>query len=238
MDKTTIHDKVSDIICKMSRGTCVVKFNVMLNKKDKDGKAQGYYQEYEYPSNKYIDVNRARTIRRDFYYNVTITYNETFVTIRPENMIICRRRLQQCTDWFLHEKYKDLFTISNGLLIINPRMRIKPINIPMAYGDSIEFIPSVITEPDESVTQGVIMKINDKEEFPITIDDLFTFYYEMMSLNMYQSANTIVSSMKIRQDRFSVNQIGFDKPLPNREPKPYASAVNIKTSKKTSLNDL
>lgn len=197
MANGVIYDKVNDVICRLNRGAVTVQFSVVLNKKDKIGKSNNYYHVYEYQSNKYVNANYARSIRRDFSYYVTVKTagSSKALLIKPENMYLLRAGLTKTIEWFTTERYKGLFKISNNILVVDRSIEVGTVTIPAAYDKDIKIAPSVININD-SVTTGVKMKFGDEQTIPVTLEELYAFHYHMMELNMYQAASTIISSLE------------------------------------------
>lgn len=195
MSNGLIYDKVSDIIAYI--GKLTIKFNVVLNKKDMNGNANHYYHEYEYNSDKYNNVTTARTIRRDFsaYVSINDRDKKISVIIKAENMLLLRKGLSTACEWFISPDFNELFIIKNKLLILNKEIKTADILIPLAYDNNMIIQPSVITNYDTSVSPGVKITFNNKYSFDINISELFEFQYFMEELNIYQSANTIISSL-------------------------------------------
>lgn len=186
------YEKISDDICWLS-SEALLRFNVSLGRKNKDGTKRFFHQEYVYPS-KYLDMANSITIKRsfDFYLTIEMIGNlkslENIVTIRPRDMIYLQTQLGESIKWF-----NTIFrrTKSGNVLL---KGEYNNIRIPLSYDKYIELEPTVIIREDGKKSEGIRLYLNSQDVYTdINIDTYFGFIYLINTFNMYQAASTMLS---------------------------------------------
>lgn len=185
------YDRMSDDIYFLGgSGKFILRMNVSFAKKMDDDTRRHFYHEYSYDS-KYSDKGRVVSIRRSYDYYITLeSLNDKLngVMIRPQDMILLRSRLAEVASWFS----SDVFIARKGKLMVNKRP--SPIVID-GFPDrkSIKFEAIVIDWEDSSQTMGVRISLSDVIFSDITIDRFYGFIYIMNSIDMVQSAQSMLA---------------------------------------------
>lgn len=189
------YERISDDIYFLGGpGRFILRMNVSLaKKKDKNSNdRRHFYNEYSYDS-KYDDKGQVVSIRRSYDYYMTLESLEdrlNGVMIRPQDMILLRSRLSEVLNWFSN----DVFVIRKGKLMVGARP--KPVLIEgFADKKSIKFEPIIIDWEDGNQTRGVRISLSDIIFSDITIDRMYGFVYIINSINMVQSAQSMLAFM-------------------------------------------
>lgn len=172
----------------------IMKFNVILNKKNEDGTRRNYHSEYSYNSNKYSNVNTLYTMKRSFNYYISIEYmgkeNDTFIQIRVQDIMKVNYALEQAYKWFNHDS--DIFMIDNDKLSIVTK--VEPINIGRLSGDMGIVIEPIVINYEDMYYEGVRIYLNRTDNYvDMTIDKFSGLVYLLSNINMYQSAQLLLN---------------------------------------------
>ena len=200
------YEKLVDDVCWLSN-EAILRFNVSLGKKNKDGTKRFFHQEYVYPS-KYLDMQNSITIKRSFDSYLTIEMVgalksiDNVVTIRPRDMIYLQTQLNESVNWF-----STVFrrTKSGNISL---KGEYKNIKIPLSYEKYIELEPTVIIREDGSKSEGIRLYLNSQDVYTdISIDNYFGFLYSIKDFNMYHNAICLLAYMN---PSFGQNATVFD----------------------------
>lgn len=191
------YEKIADDIYVLGQDI-ILRMNVTLGRKKRDGNRYSYHNEYMYSSNKYIDMNQLITVRRsyDFFMtleNMTSGNFHNSIMIRPQDMYNIQAKLDQCRRWFTNEEFKNLYAYSddNKLVIVDEPV---PITIKgLAADKRIVIEPTIITY-EKAQLEGVRMYINDVNNYvDVNLDRFMGFIYLMNTIDMYGAAQSMVS---------------------------------------------
>lgn len=196
MDKLfsyTDYDKISDNIYFLGgSGKFVLRMNVSLARKAEDKTRRFFYQEYSYDS-KYSDKAQVVSIRRNYDYYMTLESLEdkdSGVMIRPQDMIYLRTKLADVSQWFTNGTFtmrKDKLTIASP-----PRPAFVKID-KFAENKFIRFEPTIIYWDDTREEIGVRVSLSDISYTDITVDKYYGLVYIINSINMIQSAQSMLA---------------------------------------------
>lgn len=187
-------EKISDIICYLSRDVNV-KFNVVLARKKEDGTRNFFHKEYEYNS-KYLDVDKSITISRSFDYYITLDFKDNFeagVMIRPKDMMNLQLKLNDSIRWF----GKLFKTDKEGNLIIFGDF--KKIYIKNLAGNKYLCLePTIIKYEDNTSKEGIRVFFSSTEVYTdIDIDNYMGFVYLMNKIDLYGAAITLLNYLNV-----------------------------------------
>lgn len=191
------YNKISDDV--MFLGDCMIlKFNVNLAKKDKNGERQIYHKEFEFGP-KY---DRRNSIKRvfDFYVSIenfkeSLAGTKDVVRISMQDMYYMKSALSAVFKWFFDESHKNIY-IQKGtdLVLMNRPQRI---NVELMYNGHISFDASVYVDRSGLKHPGVRLYINGDTNFSdMSVDTFLGFKYFIDNLNMYESAQLMLNYMQ------------------------------------------
>jgi len=189
------YDKLSDDLYFLGKYTSL-KFNVILNSKNSDKTRRNYHQEFSYNSNKYIDVKKLHSLKRQyrFYYSIesNMDNEKIFIMIHPENMRQVINKLNKVFEWFESDKFKNLFALDKDKLIRLDRP--EPVIIErLAMDMKIAFEPIVI-EYENSMYEGVRMYLNSKNSYvDLPVQKLSGLLYILENTNMVNAAQSMIT---------------------------------------------
>lgn len=191
------YEKISDDLCVLG-GLAILKFNVVLNHKNKDGKRTYFHSEVAYPSMKYGRRKTVINIKRQFSFFLSIETPsgnkqfKEFIYINPRDIIDVRMKLNSVFKWFSSKEYENLYIIKDDELVI--MKKVQPIKIiRLAMDKYIEFEP-IVCNTEYTKSMGVRMYLNgDSNYINIPIDSFLEFKYFIDSINMYQAALSLLS---------------------------------------------
>lgn len=212
----TKYDKISDDLMYLGKGA-LVKFNVALAYKDRNGCRRSYHNEYQYESKKYNNVTSdLRTIRRKFDYYISIDINGDFdssIMICPKDMIILRSTINNVAKWFTGGKVFGQDKQGNIHIVKEPnKMYIRNLN-----NKYIAFAPAVARYDNGTQKEAARLFINSDEVFvDVNIDTFMEFAYLMSSIDMYQCAIGLINYLG--RPEFGYNLMAFE---PSRDINPY-----------------
>jgi len=198
------YDMVSDLIDWLGH-SIQYKFIVKLASKEKDGTRSSFHREYSYKSS-YSDVDMVNSIKRSFDYYITLESlnKETYIQIRPQNMIMIQNVLNQVYMWLMND---SLWAIKNKALVVKGKPAPLVIsNLPMGKWISFELIS---IEYNGQYDKGVRIGLSDESQYTdVRIDQFMGFVYFMSSINMYQAALEIINY--VQRPAFGTNMVTFD----------------------------
>ena len=202
MNNIMKYEKISDDLCILGVNT-ILRFNVSLANKNQEGKKRLFHSEFEYRSDKYIDMNSACSIRRTFDYFLSIENMRNtdqgikeFIMIRIQDILYVREQFQLATRWFRDAKYENLFANSKGKLVMLGR--VEPIKIlGLAMGKSLMIEPIVINYDETNQTTGVRLYLSSLENYvDMSVDKFMGMVYLLSSINMYESAQILLNYLQ------------------------------------------
>lgn len=209
------YDKISDDLYFLGGGAkLVLRMNVSLARRSKEGNRQHFYSEYQYDIDKYLDKGSVISMRRrfDYYMSLESLEDKDFLTgimIRPQDMILLRSRLADVLPWFS----SDIYIVRAGkLMIVNRPSTITIDGFP--GGKSISFDPIVIDWEDNNQSMGVRITLSGGIYSDVTIDRFYGFIYTINSMNMIQSAQAMLAYMGMPEygtNRYEVDT-GYSEP--------------------------
>ncbi len=186
------YEKLSDDLCLLNRN-CIVRFNVQLGYKSKDGTKRDFHQEYSYPS-KYIDRAEGITLRRNFRYYITIELRDNYnagIMINIKDMLFLQSQLRESINWFgtLYKRTKNNKIIIKG--------DYKPIKIGnLSQNKYLELEPTIIDYSEYNQVEGIRMYFSSHDIYEdIDIDTYMGFVYLMLNFNMYDAASNLLAYM-------------------------------------------
>lgn len=200
--KQVRYDKISDDLCILGFNA-ILRFNVTLSKPTQEGKRQHYHQEYEYNSNKYIDMDKMITIRRQFDFYMTIEnirQNDSgikeFIMIRIQDILYVRDQLHNASRWFRDREFQNLFALKNNkhILIGN----VNPIVIEgLANEKYLKLEPTVLHYNNDTTAIGVRLSLSAPDNYvDISLDKFMAVVYLIDSINMYESAQLLINYLQ------------------------------------------
>lgn len=204
------YDKITDNLLWFSNDI-ILRFCVQLSVKNKEGLRQSYHQEYSYTS-KFLDTSLSRQIRRNIDSFLLIDVKGDFmnsVSIRYQNMIMLRLKLQNVVQWFT-----KLFKMQDGKLCIIGKYKNEQVALDM--GKCIEFEPIVIMYDDNTCCEGVRMYVNSRNIWvDMDISKFMAFYYLIDTFDMYQNACILINYLQ--RPEFGTNTYCINGTQSNRE---------------------
>ena len=207
------YDKISDDVYQISYNI-ILRFNVNLSRTSETYGRQFYHKEFEYETKN--SNYPVMSIKRSFDYYLSIEnvkVNETtntkeFIRIGVEEIMLLRQILNQAAEWFTSREYKDLYVIHNNQLIVTSK--IEPLvidHLPMDKYIAIEPWTCIISEEQ---IPGVRLYLSDKNNYAdIPINKFMGFVYTINGINMYQSAQLMLSY--IGRPEFGFNMTSYVK---------------------------
>lgn len=207
------YDKISDDIFFLGGGgRFILRMNVSLAKRMEDKTRKHFYQEYSYDS-KYSDKAQVVSMRRSYEYYMSLESLEdkgNGIMIRPQDMILLRSRLAEVLPWFGN----GTFVMRKGKLMISKRPEtIKIGGFP--ENRFISFDPVVLDWEDGNQTMGVRISLSDVTFSDITVDKFYGLVYIINSMNMVQSAQSMLAFMSMPE--YGTNRYEIDTGYSNND---------------------
>lgn len=202
MNNIIKYEKITDDLYILGVNS-ILRFNVSLANKNQDGKKRLFHSEFEYRSDKYIDINSACSIRRTFDYFLSIENMRNteqgvkeFIMIRIQDILYVREQFELATKWFRDAKYQNLFANSKGKLVMLGK--VEPIKIlGLAMGKSIMLEPIVISYDESNQTTGVRLYLSSLDNYvDMSVDKFMGLVYLLSSINMYESAQILLNYLQ------------------------------------------
>lgn len=166
------YSKISSFIYNLGFNTNL-KLNVRLDRPDKDKKRLGFYNEFRYRTDKYLDKSHMNSISiiTDSYLSIEQKTKDgnSFVMIRDYNMMYIRQQFNEAVNWVNNNVFaldrKQKLTIIAG--------NYNPINIPLSENQYMKLEPVVIVSEDQLQMPGVRLYISSD------------IYYVDMNMNKF-----------------------------------------------------
>lgn len=202
------YDKISDDLIYLGKGT-LVKFNVALAYRDKNGCRKSYHSEYQYSSKKYNNVSSdLRSIKRNFDYYLSIDVQGNFdasIMIRPKDMLIFQNAVKIISKWLLSGKVFGCDKQGNVHIIKD----VGKYYIKNLCGKYIAFAPAVIRYDNKPEQEGIRIFLNSDNVFvDVNIDTFMELTYLVQSMDMYQCAIGLINYLG--RPEFGYNITGID----------------------------
>ena len=203
----------------------VLRFNVILNRKDKEGKRIGFHSEVKYPSAKYNNKSIINIRRKlDYFLSIEnfkpspITGEKEFIMIGVKDILALRIQLNNVYKWFSSEQFKNLYAIKDNKLIILGG--VEPIIVDgLPMGKFLQIEP-IVYEYDNKYSMGVRISLSSMNNYcDINIDSFMGLKYLIDSINMYESAQLLLNYVgrpaygtnlfEFQNDYINENQDGY-----------------------------
>lgn len=237
-----LYEKLTDDLQIIGYNT-ILRFSVTLARKQKDGTRFHYHQEYKYTTNKYIDTNKVITLRRSFDYFLSIENiraNENgikeFIMIRIQDIKHVIYKLNQVAQWFMSDKYKNLFVLDNNRLRILKGNEPDPIVIEKLAQDKFLILKPVVISFENNDMPGVRMYLSSKDNYTdITIDNFMGMLYLIENINMYESAALLLNYIQRPELGSAIKEFNSYNDIPEQ---PEDGIVETKIHRKVGGNKI
>lgn len=196
------YEKMSDDLFYFGNGI-MLRMNVALAKKDKNGLRDFFHKEYKY-SSKYPDKDKVITLRRSFDYYLSMDVKDNYeksVVIREKDMIAFQYKLSEILKWF-----SELFKIKDKKLVIQGSY--STITVNNLGGKTLKFDPIILPFQDGSYKEAVKLTFDKELSVDLDVDKFMQFTYIMNTINLYQSASTMLNYLN--NPALGSNIISFD----------------------------
>lgn len=203
------YEKISDIVMPLSYNA-TLKMNVILGKKNAEGKRIICHREYKYNSDKYINYNNLISVTRVFDYYLSIeSYdsdrNKNFIMIKNENIMSFRIGLEKAVKLMNQDNLYGLFR--NKLKVLNGYEPIIIDNLPM--GKTIKIDPIVVKLGEIDEAQGMRMYLNGLDDYvDMTNDRFMGFVYNINSIYLYGAAQNLLNYLQ--RPQYGTNMTTFE----------------------------
>lgn len=225
------YEKFSDVICYLGNGVSL-RFNVVLGRKSMEGTRDFCIKEFKYPDSKYLDKSKLITVKRSFDFYLSIDIKDRFensVIIRDRDMFNLQAKVRIVFEWF-----NTLFKIKNKQLIIKGEYTNQRVNL--SNSRFIEFEPVVMINQNDITEMGVRLYMNSQDTYvEIAVDNFMAFAYNINTLNLYQTATTVVSGIPFEygQNIIDINAQVRD---PDIKPSQVEGEVQFNPNRKKTKN--
>lgn len=237
-DKITqdIYEKISDDVFTLGRNV-VLRFNVSLSYKDKEGNRVHYHKEYKYQS-KYRGVESLITLRRSFDYYLTIENvykddngNKEFIRLGACEIIKFKIFLQNAINWFNDTKYSSLYAIKDNKLVMMGRPENLILNeLPM---EKYLVLEAIVCVYEKKSFPGVRLYLSSDGNFvDMSLDRLMGLYYSISTFNLYQSGQLMLNY--VQRPEFGTNIVDFSTQEYNPF-EPSVEGVSVKEGRKIKV---
>lgn len=199
------YNKISDSLMWFD-STHVLKFCVVLQKKDKKGDIVPFHKEFSF-MNKSNNTEQL-TIVRDysFYYIIediknkgNFTANNTSILLHANDVELLRILLERnLYPWFLPPTRDKIFGKDNmNRLIVKGNQKVQ---FPVTNRSYLEFRPTIIEyENTDEQKEGVRLIMNDIDNFiDISIDKFMEFGNYIIHTDMINAAMNMLTYVKLR----------------------------------------
>lgn len=189
------YDKISDDIIALGKNA-VLRFNIGLASYNED-KKYFFYKEYEISSKSHPTISIKRSY--DYYlsienYKKQSNGSKVFIRIGLKDFILLKNTIDEVVRWFTDKKYAKLFVKNNNSICMTapiPSCRID--GLPM--NSWLLFEPTVI-DRIQYQEPGVCLTLSDSDNITyLTFDTLLGLQHILSTMNMYQCAISILSSI-------------------------------------------
>jgi hypothetical protein len=197
MSQHHLVEKISNTIYRPCVGL-VLKHNVKLASKDKEGKRNLYYNEYEYSSSTYTDTNKLLSIKLNYSSYLTLEEegkdwnDKEGIMIGYNDLYYIKKNFKQAAKWF---DLDDLYLQDADRLIINAKyknLRVKITNLP---GNKLmTIVPGIMLLDKEEEYECASMFINDKDKrFDIMMDRFLALTDILINFDLYIAGQAVVN---------------------------------------------
>jgi hypothetical protein len=200
------YERISDVIMYLNQHLSL-KINVNLNRKtQKTGIKKNFYEEYKYSSSKYGTQEKLVTVRRHTDVHLGLEYNDyengikEGLMIRPSDIIYLRNSVKLTLDWFMSDKYKNLFVRDGESIRI--KRRVEPIFVRnLAMDKFLAFEPTTISKFNGTDDVGVKIYISSDTLYTdVNLNSYMAFVYYILECNMYLSAQIMMNLMGMNEE--------------------------------------
>lgn len=193
-------EKISNIIYRPCNNLSL-KHNVKLAYKDREGKRNLYYNEYEYSSSTYIDTNKLISIKLNYSSYLTLEeegkdWNEKEgVMIGYNDLYYIKKNFRKVASWF---DIDDLYLQDGDRLIMNSKYKNLKVNITNLPGNKLmTIIPGVMLLDGEEEYECTSLFINDKEKrFDIMMDRFLALTDILTGFDLYLAGQAVVNYLQ------------------------------------------
>jgi hypothetical protein len=190
-------EKITNIIYRPCIGL-VLKHNVKFASKDKNGKRNLYYNEYEYSSSTYIDTDKLISIKLNYSSYLTLEeegkdWNEKEgIMIGYNDLYYIKKNFRKVSNWF---DIDDLYLQDGDRIIINSKYKNLKVNITNLPGNKLmSIIPGIMILDNDEEYECATLFINDKDKkFDIMMDRFQALTDILMNFDLYLAGQTIVN---------------------------------------------
>lgn len=228
------YDKISDTLIRFNQDV-VLKFNVFLANKDRDGRRVSFHLETKYPS-KYSNVGDVLSIKRNinFYFSIENRQNfEDQIILGIRDIFFFKMLIEKnILPWFMG---KSIYGLSpdNGKLIIKGKWQ--PQQFAISDYKYLTFMPIVVEDENGKTDYGIRMIINNPNNFvDMDLNKFSALYYIITQTDMYSVACSMVNYVKTMP--YGVNVYDMNSSQNARDD--YYSSFNTKPSKNNFFNNL
>lgn len=194
----------------------VLRFNVVLSRRNEDGTKGSFHREFKYKSDKYIDHNELVTIRRRFDYFLSLENfkpdeygKKEYIVIGINDIIYVQDCFKMASKWFRSKEFENLFAMDKKTNKIVMMGRPEPIIIAgLPMGKSIKLEPIITQFSDGGTSRGVRISTSEHNFSDIALDKFMGLLYLILNINMYQSAQIMLNYMQ--RPEFGTNMYSFD----------------------------
>lgn len=197
MSQHHLVEKISNIIYRPCSGLAL-RHNVKFASKDRDGKRNLYYNEYEYSSSTYVNTNRLISIKLNYSSYLTLEeegkdWNEKEgVMIGYNDLYYIKKKFRKAATWFDME---DLYLQDGDRIIINSKYSNFKINITNLPGNKLmSIIPGIMVLDGDEEYECASLFINDKEKrFDIMMDRFLALTDILLHFDLYLAGQAVVN---------------------------------------------
>lgn len=203
----TRYEKITDDIMIIATRV-ILRMNVGLSHYLQDNKRINFHREVEYYSQK-ANKNLIN-IKRNFDYYLTIEHLDTkdYIRIGLSDIIKLRYALDVAYKFFYDPKYKNIYGLKDGELIIYKKP--EPIIITdLSMGKYLQFEPCIYMNFRGEAEQGLRMFLSSTSSYcDISINKLEAFKYVMDTINLFESGQLMLNY--IQRPEFGTNLFTFN----------------------------
>ena len=214
------YERLSDTILQFGNGV-TLKLIVELGNKDKNGNKIPSIEEYEYPSNKYINTSSLISMKRKFKAYLSMEYpaqdgstiGNKFLYIRDYSVMGLLSKMKE-----FDSKIEKGFAYKRNKLILLSDSLTPVISYP-TDNSKIEFVQDIFyAGPDKDIPKlGVRIGLNDEYYFTIPALTIWkSFLYYIDKCDLYEWGSVLLSSYTTHVMGKNINSIGDTNYRPNR----------------------
>lgn len=206
-------EKISNEIYRPSRNF-ILKHNVKVAHKNREGRRELFHSEYSYSSSQYIDKKYLKMIKLNYLSFLTLeetgkdwTEREV-VMITTNNIHLFKKTMKKVKKWFYKEKYTNLYYYDEHK-ILKTSLEFKDLKaVIQASNNTIVFTPTVI-EIDGVYYEGVRMYVNTVDSLcEMTIDKFEALYNIIKNFDLYLAGMELINYLS--RPEFDTNNFVAD----------------------------